>query len=124
MLRTSSPLLLSSPGTHLSELGCSGDWQPDCEITALAYDEEDGIWQGTFLIQPGNDQDKKGPRYKVALEKSWAVNYGAIAQAGGADIPLVVNEPTEVKFYYDHKTHWVTDNVNSVIATVVGDFQS
>ncbi len=31
---------------------------------------------------------------------------------------------TTVKFYYDHKSHWITDNVNAVIATVPGSFQS
>ena len=29
-----------------------------------------------------------------------------------------------VKFYYAHGTHWVADNVNTVIATVPGSFQS
>jgi len=29
-----------------------------------------------------------------------------------------------VKFNYGHKTHWVTDDRSSVIATAVGDFQS
>ena len=29
-----------------------------------------------------------------------------------------------VKFYYDHATHWVTDNVNSTIAVAPGSFQS
>ncbi len=29
-----------------------------------------------------------------------------------------------VKFYYDHKSHWVTDNQNSIIATAPGSFQS
>ena len=32
--------------------------------------------------------------------------------------------PTDVKFYYDHETHWVTDDINSVIATAAGSFQS
>jgi pullulanase len=118
------PAFVGLPGTHQSELGCSADWQPECEATALLYDAEDDIWQNTFLIQPANDQDNKGPRYKVALDKSWSINYGLNAQNGGSDIPLVVTEPTEVKFYYDHKTHWATDSFNSVIATVTGDFQS
>jgi pullulanase-type alpha-1,6-glucosidase len=112
------------PGTHQSELGCSGDWQPDCDLTALTYDAEDDVWQGTFLIQPGNDQDAKGPRYKVALNGSWAENYGRGAQAGGADIPLVVDRPTEVKFYFDYKTRWVTENFNSRIVVAIGDFQT
>jgi hypothetical protein len=28
-----------------------------------------------------------------------------------------------VKFYYDHKSHWITDNVNSKIPVAVGSFQ-
>lgn len=117
------PDFVGVPGTHQSELGCPGDWQPECELTALVYDEEDGVWQGMFLIQPANDQDGRGGRYKVALNKSWGENYGLNAQNNGADIPLVVDQPTQVKFYYDHATHWATDNYNSVIATVIGDFQ-
>jgi pullulanase-type alpha-1,6-glucosidase len=117
------PGFVTLPGTHQSELGCPADWIVDCETTALIYDEEDEVWQATFRIEPGNDQDKKGPRYKVALEKSWDVNYGLNAAKGGADIPLVVAAPTDVKFYYDHATHWATDNVNSTIAVMVGDFQ-
>ena len=31
---------------------------------------------------------------------------------------------TSVKFYYDHKSHWVTDNQTSVIAVAPGSFQS
>ncbi len=111
------------PGTLQSELGCSGDWQPDCDQTALVYDPEDDVWQGVFRVEPGNDQDKKGPRYKAAINGSWSENYGLNATPGGADIPLLVTQPTEVKFYYDHKTHWVTENFNTVIAVAVGDFQ-
>jgi pullulanase-type alpha-1,6-glucosidase len=123
-LQTTSPEKAVVPGTHQSELGCSGDWQPDCDKTALKYDEEDDVWQGIFEIQPKNDQDGKGPRYKVALNGGWGENYGQKAQQGGADIPLVVDEPTEVKFYYDHKSHWVADNFNTPILVATGDFQS
>ena len=119
-----NPESVNIPGTHQDELGCSGEWQPDCENTMLAYDEEDDVWQGTFEIQPGNDADKNGPRYKAALNGSWSENYGQNAAAGGADIPLVVDEPTQVKFYYDHKTHWITDNFNLPIVVAMGSFQT
>jgi len=29
-----------------------------------------------------------------------------------------------VKFYYDHKIHWVTDNFNTLIVVAMGDFQT
>ena len=110
-----NPESVNIPGTHQDELGCSGEWQPDCENSLPTYDEEDDVWQGTYEIQPANDADKKGPRYKATLNGSWSENYGQNAVAGGGDIPLVVDAPTQVKFYYDHKTHWITDNFNSPI---------
>jgi pullulanase-type alpha-1,6-glucosidase len=120
---TPDPDTVGLPGTHQDELGCSGEWQPGCEATLLTYDAEDGIWQGEFEIEPANDDDQMGPRYKVALNGSWDENYGTNASRGGADIPLVVDEITLVKFYYDHETHWITDNYNTPILVVVGDFQ-
>ena len=118
------PDSVNIPGTHQDELGCSGEWQPECEKTLLTYDAEDDVWQATYEIQPNNDGDKKGPRYKAALNGSWDENYGTNATPGGADIPLVVSEPTPVKFYYDHKTHWITDNFNTPIVVAMGNFQS
>jgi pullulanase len=111
------------PGTIQSELGCSGDWQPDCEATALTYDPQSDIWKGEFIIEPGNDQDERGSRYKAAINGAWSENYGINATPGGADIPLEVTEPTLVRFYYDHKTKWVADSFNTVIAVAIGDFQ-
>ncbi|NCP85931.1 MAG: DUF3372 domain-containing protein [Anaerolineae bacterium CG_4_9_14_3_um_filter_57_17] len=117
------PKMVGLPGTHQGELGCPGDWTPGCEQTLLTYDAEDDIWQGEFQIGPGNDSDKMGPRYKAALNGTWDENYGKNAARGGGDIPLEVSAPTLVKFYYDHKTHWVADNFNTPILTAVGDFQ-
>ena len=61
----------------------------------------------------------------MALNGSWDVNYGLHAQQNGPNIPLATTaSPQSVTFYYDHKTHWVTENVSSIIATVPGSFQS
>src|SRR6185436_17553913 len=60
---------------------------------------------------------------KAPLNDSWDENYGLHAQAGGANIPLSLGSARLVKFYYDHATHWMTDNVNSVIAVAAGSFQ-
>ena len=49
--------MVNIPGTHQDELGCSGEWQPDCESTQLTYDIEDDVWQGTYLIHPAIDAD-------------------------------------------------------------------
>ncbi len=78
------------------------------------------IWRNTFSITPAGAYE-----YKVALNGSWDVNYGLHAQQNGPNIPLATSaSPQSVTFYYDHKTHWVTENVNSIIATVPGNFQS
>ena len=118
------PNTVAIAGTMQSELGCPADWMPSCDKTFLTYDDEDDVWQGAFNITPNDDQDKKGPRYKAALNGSWTENYGQNAIAGGSDIPLVVSAATQVKFYYDHKTHWATDNFNTPIVVAVGDFQT
>ncbi|HQV63757.1 MAG TPA: pullulanase-type alpha-1,6-glucosidase, partial [Anaerolineales bacterium] len=121
---SSNPDMVNIPGTHQDESGCPAEWNPSCENTKLVLDIEDDVWQGTFEIQPNNDADKKGPRYKAALNGGWGENYGVNAASGGADIPLVVSEPTRVKFYYDHKTHWIADSFNKPIIVAMGDFQT
>jgi pullulanase len=115
---TAQPTNVTIVGDFQDELGCPGDWQPDCASTYLTYDAGDDVWQATFSLPAGAFQ------YKATLNNAWDENYGANAQAGGANIPLNLGDATAVKFYYDDKTHWITDNVNSVIATAVGDFQS
>jgi hypothetical protein len=105
-------------GSMQSELGCSGDWQPDCAASSLLYDAGDGVWQGTFSLPPGSYE------YKAALNGSWDENYGLHAVRDGANIPLNLADAGSVKFYFDEATHWITDNHGSVIATVPGSFQT
>jgi hypothetical protein len=101
-----------------AELGCAGDWDPACSTTHLLYDANDDVWQNTFTLPAGSWE------YKAALNDSWTENYGLNAQPGGANIPLPLASPNSVKFYYDHKTHWITDNHSSIIATAPGSYQS
>ena len=115
---TPDPTSVTIAGDLQSELGCPGDWQPDCAATYLAYDAGDDVWQGVFNVPAGSYE------YKAALNNSWDENYGAGAAPGGANIGLDLGDPTDVKFYYDHESHWVTDDVNSVIAVAPGSFQS
>jgi uncharacterized repeat protein (TIGR01451 family) len=114
---TPDPTTVTIVGDFQDEIGCPGDWQPDCAVTYLTYDGDDDVWQGTFSIPAGNWQ------YKAALNNSWVENYGAYATPDGANINLILSDPSNIKFYYDHKSHWVTDSANSVIATVAGSFQ-
>ncbi len=114
------PASVGIPGNYQSEAGCPGDWDPGCPATQLAYDANGDIWRNTFSITPAGAYE-----YKVALNGTWDWNYGLHAQQNGPNIPLATSgSPQNVTFYYDHKTHWVTDNVSSIIATVPGSFQS
>jgi glycosidase/fibronectin type 3 domain-containing protein len=61
--------------------------------------------------------------YKAALNHSWDENYGRYAQLNGPNIPLSA-DGSPVKFYSSPQSHWITDNKNSVIAVVSGDFQT
>lgn len=115
---TPDPASVTIAGSLQSELGCAGDWDPACALSHLAYDAGDDVWQQTFTIPAGSFE------YKAALNDSWTENYGLHAAPGGANIPINLGADTSVKFYYDHKTHWVTDNQTSVISTAVGSFQS
>jgi pullulanase-type alpha-1,6-glucosidase len=115
---TPDPSSVTIAGSLQSELGCPGDWQPDCAASGLAYEAEDDVWQAVFTIPAGSWE------YKAALNGSWEENYGAGALRNGPNVGLSLAAETAVKFYYSHQTHWVTDGVGSVIATAPGSYQS
>ncbi|HEX2059350.1 MAG TPA: hypothetical protein VHK90_01285, partial [Thermoanaerobaculia bacterium] len=111
------PSSVTIAGSLQSELGCAGDWDPSCANTQLTYDTTDGVWQGTFHVPAGNWE------YKAPLNDNWSENYGANATQNGPNLALDLSGATAVKFYYDHATHWITDNKNKIIATVPGNYQ-
>ena len=92
-------------GDLQSELGCPGDWAPECPATELApVPGESDLYRATFDVPAGTW------KYKVALNDSWDVNYGAGGAAGGGDI--TVQAPGgAVTFTYDDRTHVVSDDV-------------
>src|SRR4051794_24864556 len=72
---TPIPGTVALVGSLQSELGCPGDWQPECAQTRLQpVAGSPGVFRGTFDVPAG------GYEYKVALNNSWDENYGA----GGA----------------------------------------
>ena len=116
---TPAPTTVTLVGSLQSEAGCSGDWDPLCVASHLTYDAADDVWQGSFALPEGSYD------YKVALNGGWDENYGAGAVRDGGNIALSVPAGgATVKFYYDHKSHWVTSNRTSVIAVAPGSFQS
>jgi alpha-amylase len=95
-------------GDLQSEIGCPADWDPACATTHLTFDTDDGLWKGTFTLPAGSYH------YKVAIDNSWDVNYGAGGAAGGSDIPLEVPAATtSVTFVWDQVSHIVTHTLNS-----------
>ncbi|MDX1518287.1 MAG: hypothetical protein R3288_15680, partial [Woeseiaceae bacterium] len=94
------PASVTIAGSLQSELGCPGDWQPECAATFLAFDAEDGVWQGVFNVPAGDWE------YKAALNGSWDENYGANAERNGPNIGFGLGAASDVKFYYDHATNW------------------
>ena len=110
------PAAVSVPGDHNSEMGCSGDWQPDCTEAQLAL-RADEIWSGSSSILAGSYQ------FKAAINKSWTENYGLNAAPNGDNIPYTLAATSQVGFYYDHRTKHVWSTAEGPIVTAVGSFQ-
>lgn len=112
------PGAVSMPGSHNAEIGCPGDWQPDCAEAQLSLDPQDLVWKRTVSLPAGDYA------YKAAIDGSWDENYGAGGAPGGGDVPLVLDAPRDVTFYYEHGSHWVTTDANGPIVTLAGSMQS
>ncbi|MCP4420231.1 MAG: pullulanase-type alpha-1,6-glucosidase [Chloroflexi bacterium] len=104
-------------GTIQPHIGCSGEWNTTCAESQLTYSPQDDLWLATFDLPAGSYE------YKAALNGSWDDNYGLNAEYYGTNIPLELAEDSAVTFWYDHKTRWVSDSINSLIAAVPGSFQ-
>ena len=65
-------------GSLQSELGCPGDWQPECPATQLTRIGGGPLYRGTFTLPAG------AYAYKVAINRTWDENYGAGGSPGGA----------------------------------------
>ena len=86
---TPLPTSVTIAGSLQSELGCGGDWDPDCAATHLAYDADDDVWQGAFNVPAGSWE------YKAPLNNAWDENYGAPRASDGANIPLNLGAPPD-----------------------------
>jgi len=133
---TGTPTRVTVPGSFNSELGCTsrsssagGDWEPGCNSnpgatpatpnppgpTDLA-DQGNGVWAATLGPIPTG-----GYEYKVALNGAWDESYAGRPTVND-NTGLTLAAPRTVRFVYDHKTHFVADNVNQTIYTVPGSF--
>ncbi|HSU34709.1 MAG TPA: alpha-amylase family glycosyl hydrolase, partial [Propionibacteriaceae bacterium] len=101
-------------GDLQSEAGCpprppvsdNGDWDPACADTHLTFvpEEPTGVWRATFSLPAGSYN------YKVAINDSWTVSYGA----GGGEDNITFTVPTggaDVTFEWDQLSHIATHTV-------------
>ncbi|MCK9792458.1 pullulanase-type alpha-1,6-glucosidase [Isoptericola sp. 4D.3] len=107
--------LVTVPGSHNSEMGCAGDWTPDCEGARLT-ERPDGVWAGTFDLPAGEHE------YKVAVNGSWEVNYGVGGEPGGANAAYS-HDGGEVTFYWDPVSHDFSSTAQGPVVTLAGSFQ-
>jgi hypothetical protein len=95
-------------GAFQSELGCSGDWQPECLRSWLLDLDGDGVFRRAFRNLPAGDYF-----FKIAIDESWNESYGAGGQAAGADIPFSLPQgDLQLTFAYDGSTHVPTFGVS------------
>ena len=100
---TPIPSTVTLVGSLQSELGCPGDWQPECADTRLQpVAGQEGVFAATFDVPAGSFE------YKVALNGTWDENYGAGGVLNGANLALAA-PGGPVTFTYDHGTHLITD---------------
>jgi len=108
--------LVTVPGSHNAEMGCAGDWQPDCAAAALALGE-DGIYSATFDLPAGDYE------YKVAVGGSWEESYGAGGVLDGDNVAYQ-HDGGPITFFYDPATHRFSSTAQGEIITLPGSFQS
>jgi hypothetical protein len=96
--------IITAPGSAQSELGCPGDWQPDCMRPWLQDPDGDGTYTwSTASIPAGNYE------VKVTHGLSWAENYGAGGARDGTNITYTVpSDGVVVTFSYVLATHVLT----------------
>ncbi|WP_291380505.1 pullulanase-type alpha-1,6-glucosidase [Demequina sp.] len=110
--------LLTVPGSHQSEIGCPGDWDPACLATVLLDGDGDGIATFTATIPAGSYEAK------VAHGLTWAENYGAGGTLGGANIPFTAPGGKPVTFNYEIATHLLTIEVTDPPLAGLGTAQA
>jgi arabinogalactan oligomer/maltooligosaccharide transport system substrate-binding protein len=92
--------MVNLPGTFQDQAGCGATWDPACKATAMEQGD-DGLFRYTVDLTAGDYE------FKVALDGSWAVNYGSDGQQDGPNYTLSLADDSTVMFTYDPETHLV-----------------
>ena len=105
-------VIATVPGSYQSELGCPGDWQPDCLRSWLQDPDGDGTYTFSTTGLPAGDYEGK-----TALNESWDVNYGQGGVQNGANLAFTVPNNGRASFSYDAATHVLTITTASLDPT-------
>ncbi len=116
---TATPVSVNLVGSLQSEAtaGACGDWDPKCAGSAFAA-PTNNVYVFDSASIPGGAYE-----YKIALG-DWAENYGGNFKHDGPNIALSLSAAQTVRFFYDHKTHFIADSARNTIYTVPGSFGS
>ncbi|WP_130014304.1 pullulanase-type alpha-1,6-glucosidase [Serinicoccus sediminis] len=110
--------IITAPGSMQSELGCPGDWSPDCMAPWLIDPDGDGTYTYATTQIPAGTYE-----VKVAHGLSWDENYGAGGAPGGDNIGFSVpSAGVLTTFSYELETHVLT--VSTSQAGVAPDLTS
>jgi N-acetylneuraminic acid mutarotase len=97
-----TPGMVNVPGDYQTSLGCSDNWLPDCANTAMTEIGNNQWSSGPFLLPAGSYE------CKVALDGSWAENYGLGGVPDGSNIPFSLDRDGLVSFVWDEETKLLT----------------
>jgi arabinogalactan oligomer/maltooligosaccharide transport system substrate-binding protein len=90
--------MVNVPGSYQDEVGCENEWDPACAATAMTQGE-DGLWHsGPFELAAGDYEAK------VALDGSWATNYGSDGAQDGPNYTFSLAADGTVEFVFDPET--------------------
>src|SRR6266540_314388 len=104
---TPNPTAVTVAGSFQSELGCPGDWQPDCLRSWLQDPDGDGTYTLETTALPAGNYETK-----VTINEGWEENYGEGGVPGGANITFSVpSDNKEIFFSYNVMTHILTISV-------------
>ena len=98
-----TPHLFTAAGSFQSELGCAGDWAPDCLRSWLQDPDGDGTWTFRTTQVPAGSYE-----VKTAQDQSWATNWGAGGVPDGPNIGFSVEAGQGVQFSFDEQTKELT----------------
>ncbi|WP_317451844.1 alpha-amylase family glycosyl hydrolase [Microbacterium sp. NIBRBAC000506063] len=92
--------IVTLPGSFQSQVGCGGDWQPECLSAWLTDGDKDGVYEwSTSALAAGSYETK------VAHGLSWAENYGVDGVFDGANYAFSASAGKQVVFRYTLATH-------------------